>query len=202
MASKDSSVEYVIRAVDEFSKAMKDFQNYLKHTSENSAKTEKSVKALGDRLTGFGNIMTGFLRQVGADAFEFLKNGLESLISLIPQAYDAGYQYIEMIQMLQNETGMTAKEVSTYAAVMRTMGVETNDMAIIFARFGKNIGSSEEKFKDLGHRHARLERPAPERRPDHREHPAARRGNGPVLPLDCGRTGSSSGARATRCWSS
>ena len=150
MASKDNNIEYVIKAVDEFSKSMKDFQSYLKQTTENSANTEKSVKNLGDRLSGFGNIMTGFLRQVGVDALEFLKSGFESLISLIPQAYEQGYQWVSMVQQMQVETGMTAESVSTYAAVMHVMGIDTDSTATILARFGKNLIDSESKFKDLG----------------------------------------------------
>jgi hypothetical protein len=150
MSSKDNNIEVVVRAVDEFSKAMGDFKTHLKAISDQSTTTEKSVNSLGDRLMGFGNILQGFLRQAGVDAFEFLKNGFESLIELIPQAYEQGYQWVSMVQQMQVETGMAAGTVSTYAAVMHVMGIDTDSTAIILARFGKNLIDSESKFKDLG----------------------------------------------------
>lgn len=150
MSSKDNNIEVVVRAIDEFSKAMGDFKSYLKGISDQSASTEKSVNSLGDRMMGLGNIMKGAMLQLGADVFELLKNGLESVISLIPQAYEQGYQWVAMVQQMQVETGLSATDVSKLAAEMRTMGIDTGDSSIILARFGKNLVDSESKFRDLG----------------------------------------------------
>jgi hypothetical protein len=94
MSSRDNNIEVVVKAIDEFSKAMGDFKSYLKGISDQSASTEKSVNSLGDRMMGFGNILKGALLQAGADIFEALKNGLESIIQLIPQAYEQGYAWV------------------------------------------------------------------------------------------------------------
>jgi hypothetical protein len=149
-AGKSNDMEYVLRVVDEWSKSISDFRNAVKGMAQDSDTTAKSVSSLGDRLMGFGNILKGAMLQAGADIFEALKNGFESLIQLIPQAYEAGYNWVEVVRQMQLETGMGAQDVSTLAAVMREVGISTDDTGSILAKFSKNLVDSEDKFKALG----------------------------------------------------
>ena len=148
MASND--IQVVVKAIDEFSAAMKSFQTSVQKMGTDSQAAEQHVKSLGDRMSGFGSILQGMAIGAGIALFNALSDAVGQLVDAIPNAIAQGYAWAEQIHQLELETGMTAEQTSSLAAVMRQLGVPMDNANRLFAMFGKQLDTNEKLFTSLG----------------------------------------------------
>jgi len=151
MGASKEEMQLVVKAVNEISAEMKAIRDEIHQTGAEAAGAGKQVEGLGSKLTSLGQqVKAGFFLDLGKQLFDGVVSGFEKLVSLIPQAVAAGNAWASTIEQIQRETGMTAVQASTLAAVMGDAEVPTESMNRLFAVLGRNLAQNEGLFSRLG----------------------------------------------------
>lgn len=113
-------------------------------------KIQGEITGIGTTVGHVSSILQGIGQGIGQQVFFALSDGIRRVASAIPDLLDQGHSYLEQLHQIQLETGMTAEQTSTLVGAFRSLGVPTQDLDVLFARLGKNLGSNEGLFRSLG----------------------------------------------------
>jgi hypothetical protein len=114
-------------------------------------KTDEQTKTLGDHFdTFFKRVKAGAEWALGKDLYHALRDGLNDLVHVIPDAFSAGYQFVSMLRDLQLQTGLSAESTSTLAGVFRRLGIDTSTLPRVLQAFGKNLAQNEGLLNSMG----------------------------------------------------
>lgn len=108
------------------------------------------ITGIGTSVSHVTSLLQGIGQGIGQQIFLKLSEGISAVTGAIPALLDQGHDYLEFLHQIQLETGMTAEETSTLVGAFKALGVPTDDLDTLFARLGKNLGSNEGLFRQLG----------------------------------------------------
>ena len=149
--ARSEELQVVVRAVDEASVVLKKIHGDLEKMGVNAQQTTTHIDALGNKLTSLGQrIKEGFGAGIGFAVFNEIDKGFHDLLGLYPQIIGMGSGYLEQLHMIQLETGMTAEQTSVLVGAAKNLGINVDNLEPLFAKLGKNLGTNEGKFRDLG----------------------------------------------------
>jgi hypothetical protein len=150
MGSNDEQLQIIVRAVDEATATLKSVHGLITQLGGTAEESATKTGKLSGALSAFGSIAQGIGIGIGISLFNDLTNAIGRIVDAIPQAVEAGYAWAQQIYQLQIETGMTAEQTSSLAAIMRELGVDMGTADRLFAMFGKNLDTHEKLFTNLG----------------------------------------------------
>jgi hypothetical protein len=150
VSSNDEQLQIVVRAVDEATQTMKAVKDLVTTLGGSAEETATKTGKMSSAFSALGSVLQGIGIGIGIDLFNDLLNVVGRIVDAIPQAIEAGYAWASQMYQLQVETGMTAEQTSSLAAIMGELGVPIDSANRLFAMFGKNLDTNEKLFTSLG----------------------------------------------------
>lgn len=150
MSSSDEQLQIVVRAVDEATQTLKGVKDLVTAMGGGAEETATKTGKMSSAFSALGSVLQGIGIGIGIDLFNDLLSVVGRIVDAIPQAIEAGYAWAEQMYQLQIETGMTAEQTSSLAAIMSELGVPMDSANRLFAMFGKNLDTNEKLFTSLG----------------------------------------------------
>lgn len=115
------------------------------------AKTIRAeISGIGSEVGKVSSILQGVGQGIGQALASGFSDVIRSVTSALPNLLDQGHSYLDLLQQIELETGMTAEQTSSLVGTMRALGVPTDDITTLLARLATNLATNEGKFRALG----------------------------------------------------